>query len=118
MNFPHPFCVVIGEAVKIGDHVKIFQQVTIGSHGRTGLDKQYPKIMDQVILYAGAQVIGDLTVGKHAVVGANAVVLEDVPDYGVAVGIPARIAKIMTDPDCVDAAIASESDQVNQTTAT
>jgi serine O-acetyltransferase len=100
--FPHPFCVVIGEAVVIGDRVKIFQQVTIGSHGRIGEGAKYPQVMDHAILFAGAKIIGDVTVGKHAVVGANAVVISDVPDYAVAVGVPARIAKIMSEADLAD----------------
>lgn len=91
LNLPHPTGIVIGEDVVIGDNVTIFQQVTIGSHGKAQLGRAYPVIEDHVTIYAGAKLIGNITIGRHAVIGANAVVNKDVPPYAVAVGVPAKI---------------------------
>lgn len=87
----HPFGIVIGDEAVIKDNVKIFQQVTLGSHGKKGMDFQYPTIEPGAVLYAGAKIIGSVTVGENAVVGANCVVNIDVPKNTVAVGIPCRI---------------------------
>lgn len=91
-HLPHPNGVVIGCGVIIGNDVSIFQQVTLGaerlgSGGRTG---EYPCIGNNVQVYAGAKVIGAVKVGDFARIGANAVVLTDVPANAVAVGIPAK----------------------------
>ncbi|WP_281281569.1 serine O-acetyltransferase [Fluviicola chungangensis] len=82
----HPLSVVIGAGVIIKDNVTIFQNVTLGSHGRK--EKQYPIIEDNVIIYTGAVVIGGISIGKNAVIGANAVVNKDIPDNHVAYGNP------------------------------
>ncbi len=85
---PHPNGIVIHPDAEIGPNCLIFQQVTIGYGGpREGL----PKIGGQVDIGAGAKILGGLTIGNHARIGANAVVLHDVPEHGVAVGIPARV---------------------------
>lgn len=83
----HGFATIIA-ARRIGANCWVNQQVTIGHRGRTGTG---PVIGDGVAVYAGAQVLGDLTVGEGAQIGANAVVLEDVPPYHTAVGVPARM---------------------------
>lgn len=84
--------VVIGESAEIGDDVTIYQHVTLGgtnpSDGVPG--KRHPTIRDGVIIGSGAQVLGPITVGKGARIGANAVVTKDVPDGATMVGIPAR----------------------------
>ncbi|MBW7452540.1 hypothetical protein K0U00_00605 [Paenibacillus sepulcri] len=97
LKMPHPTGVVIGEDVMIGDNVTIFQQVTLGSHGKPGLSRSYPIIEDHVTIYAGAKIIGNVTIGRNAVIGANAVVTKDVPPNAVAVGVPAKIIEKRVD---------------------
>lgn len=84
--------VVIGETATIGDDVTIYQHVTLGgtnpSDGVPG--KRHPTIGDGAIIGSGAQVLGPITVGARARVGANAVVTRDVPEGATMVGIPAR----------------------------
>lgn len=87
----HSTGVVIGDRVQIGAHFICFHGVTVGDSGKG--DGQ-PVLGEWVKASAGAKILGGITVGDHAVIGANAVVLADVPSYGVAVGIPARIAKV------------------------
>jgi serine O-acetyltransferase len=85
---PHPNGIVIHPGAEIGPNCLIFQQVTLGYGGpQDGL----PKIGGHVDIGAGAKILGGVTIGNHAKIGANAVVLHDVPERGVAVGIPARI---------------------------
>ncbi|CAN5305623.1 serine O-acetyltransferase [soil metagenome] len=83
---------VIGETAEIGDDVTIYQNVTLGgtdpANGIAG--KRHPTIGDGVILGSGAQVLGPITVGPRARVGANAVVTKNVPEGATMVGIPAR----------------------------
>lgn len=83
---------VIGETAEIGDNVTIYQCVTLGgtnpADGVAG--KRHPTIEDDVIIGSGAQVLGPITVGKGARIGANAVVTKDVPPGAVMVGIPAK----------------------------
>lgn len=84
--------VVIGETAQIGDGVTIYQNVTLGGtspdNGIAG--KRHPTISDGAIIGSGAQVLGPITIGTRARVGANAVVTRDVPDGTTVVGIPAR----------------------------
>jgi serine O-acetyltransferase len=86
----HAVGVVIGETTIIGDDVVIYQQVTLGgvstSHG-----KRHPTVGNNVIIGAGAKVLGNITIGDGAKVGANSVVVKDVPAFATAVGIPAKI---------------------------
>ena len=86
----HAIGVVIGETAIIGNDVLIYQQVTLGgvslSHG-----KRHPTLENNVVIGAGAKVLGNITLGEGSRVGANSVVLKDVPANSTAVGIPARI---------------------------
>lgn len=91
VKFAHPSGVIIGAGVIIEDEVTIFQQTTFGSHGHKDEPKSYPIIKQGAIIYSGAKVIGGLTVHENAVIGANSVVLTDVPKNSTAVGIPAKI---------------------------
>ena len=87
---------VIGETAEIGNDVTIYQCVTLGGtspdNGVAG--KRHPTILDNVIIGSGAQVLGPITVGTGARVGANAVVTKDVPEGAVMVGIPARATMV------------------------
>lgn len=87
----HPTSIVIGEGVKLGKNVKIFQNVTIG---RSDADvSAYPTVGNNTIIYCGAVLVGDIRIGSGCIIGANAVVTKDVPDGHLAVGIPAKIIK-------------------------
>lgn len=81
--------VVIGETAELGDDVLIYHQVTLGGTSLVG-GKRHPTVGDGVILGAGAKVLGPIMVGAGARVGANAVVVSDVPAGSTVVGIPAR----------------------------
>ena len=84
--------VVIGESAEIGDDVTIYQHVTLGGTNPTnGIPgKRHPTIHDGVIIGSGAQVLGPISVGNRARIGANAVVTKDVPEGATMIGIPAR----------------------------
>lgn len=83
---------VIGETAEIGDNVTIYQNVTLGGTNPTnGIGgKRHPTLGDNVIIGSGAQIIGPITVGERARVGANAVVMEEVPPGATMVGFKAR----------------------------
>ena len=83
---PHPNGIVIHPDVRIGVNCLIFHQVTLGSRGVGGV----PDIGGHVDIGAGAKLLGPITVGPHAKIGANAVVITDVESHGVATGFPAR----------------------------
>lgn len=89
----HGMGVVIGETTIIHDNVTIYHQVTLGG---TGLykGKRHPTIMNNVMIGAGAKCLGNITIGANSKVGANAIVLTDVPENHVAVGVPAKIIPI------------------------
>ena len=83
---------VIGETAEIGDNVTIYQCVTLGGTNPTSgvAGKRHPTLEDNVIVGSGAQILGPITVGQRARVGANAVVTEDVPEGATMVGVKAR----------------------------
>ena len=92
----HGMGVVIGETSDIGDNVTIYHMVTLGgiSPSINSNDqrevKRHPTLQDNVVVGSGAQVLGPITIGKNAKIGANAVVTKNVPENGIMVGIPAK----------------------------
>lgn len=88
----HPIGVVIAKNAVIGSNVDIYQNVTLGqlSDANAGA----PTIGDNCCLYAGAVILGDITVGQGARIGANAVVIKDIPASSTAVGVPARVLPV------------------------
>jgi serine O-acetyltransferase len=87
----HGTGVVIGETTEIGENVLIYHGVTLGGTGNDCHVKRHPSICDEVMIAAGAKILGNIQIGYKAKIGANAVVLKDVPPYATAVGMPARI---------------------------
>lgn len=87
----HGTGVVIGETAIIGNDVLIYHGVTLGGRGTQTSEKRHPTICDNVIIGAGAKILGDIKIGNRARVGANAVVLKDVPAGATAIGVPAKI---------------------------
>jgi serine O-acetyltransferase len=88
----HGMGVVIGETAVVGDDVLLYQGVTLGG---TGLEKgkRHPTIGSNVVIGAGAKVLGNISVGDNSYVGANAVVIKDVPPNSTVVGVPGRITR-------------------------
>ena len=82
--------VVIGETTIIGDDVLIYQQVTLGGTGKES-GKRHPTLGNNVIVGAGAKVLGNITIGDNVRIGAGSVVVEDVPEHSTVVGIPGRV---------------------------
>ncbi|MBM3700102.1 MAG: serine O-acetyltransferase [Actinobacteria bacterium] len=89
----HGMGVVIGETTEIGDNVTIYQGVTLGGTGKER-GKRHPTIGNNVIISAGAKVLGSITIGNNVIIGAGAVVINPVPDDCTVVGVPGRIVKI------------------------
>lgn len=88
----HGSGVIIGETAIIGDNVTLYQGVTLGGTGKeTG--KRHPTLGDNVMVSAGAKIIGSFTVGENSKIGAGSVVLEEVPPNCTVVGVPGRIVK-------------------------
>jgi serine O-acetyltransferase len=86
----HATGVVIGETAEVGDDVTIFHGVTLGGTGRdTG--KRHPTIGDRVIIGAGAKILGPIKIGDDSRIGANSVVVKEVPSSSVVVGVPGQI---------------------------
>ena len=85
----HGVGVVIGETAQVGDDVFIYHQVTLGATTSKKI-KRHPTIGDGVIIGAGAKLLGPINVGKEAKIGANSVVVSDVPPRATMVGIPAK----------------------------
>jgi len=82
---------VIGETTIIGNNVLVYHQVTLGGTGNDSGIKRHPTICDGVMIAAGAKILGGIHIGTNAKVGANAVVLKNVPANATAVGMPARL---------------------------
>lgn len=82
--------IVIGETTEIGNDVLIYQQVTLGGTGKEK-GKRHPTIGNNVIIGAGAKVLGNITIGDNCRVGAGSVVIQNVPEHSTVVGVPGRI---------------------------
>jgi serine O-acetyltransferase len=88
----HGMGVVIGETAEIGDNCTIYQGVTLGGTGKD-VGKRHPTIGNNVLIGAGAKVLGPLTIGDNTKIAANAVVLENISGNSTAVGIPAKVVR-------------------------
>ncbi len=88
----HGMGVVIGETAEIGDNCTIYQGVTLGGTGKD-VGKRHPTLGNNVLVGAGAKVLGPLTIGDNTKIAANAVVLDKIPDDCTAVGIPAKVVR-------------------------
>ncbi|MBR6637251.1 MAG: serine acetyltransferase, partial [Lachnospiraceae bacterium] len=88
----HGHGVIIGETAIIGDNVTLYQGVTLGGTGKEK-GKRHPTIEDNVMISAGAKVLGSFTVGENSKIGAGSVVVSEVPPNCTVVGIPGRIVK-------------------------
>ena len=86
----HGMGVVIGETTEIGDNVTIYQGVTLGGTGKEK-GKRHPTIGNNVVISAGAKVLGSIKIGNNVKIGAGSLVLKDVPDNCTVVGIPGRV---------------------------
>lgn len=89
----HGSGVVIGETAEIGDNCLIYQGVTLGGTGKE-CGKRHPTLGNNVMVGAGARILGPFKVGDNAKIASNAVVLEEVPANATAVGVPARIVRV------------------------
>lgn len=98
----HGMGVVIGETSEIGDNVFIYHGVTLGGLS-TKKGKRHPTIGDNVVIGAGAQILGPVTVGRNTKIGSGSVVLQEVPEYSTVIGVPGRV---------VFSGISSELEQV------
>jgi serine O-acetyltransferase len=119
----HGMGVVIGETTIIGDDVTLYQGVTLGGTGKeTG--KRHPTIGNNVVVGAGARVLGNITIGENCRIGAGSVVLRDVPDHSTVVGVPGHIVLregkrvVITDPkqinDPLSEALAAVANEVKK----
>lgn len=88
--FDHATGIVIGETAVVDDNVSIMQSVTLGGTGKSGGDR-HPKVRKGVLIGAGAKILGNITIGECAKIGAGSVVLKDVPPRTTVAGVPAQI---------------------------
>lgn len=88
----HGSGVIIGETAILGDNVTLYQGVTLGGTGKEQ-GKRHPTLEDNVMVSAGAKILGSFTIGKNSKIGAGSVVLEEVPPNCTVVGVPGRIVK-------------------------
>src|SRR5208283_203666 len=119
----HGMGVVIGETTIVGDDVTLYQGVTLGGTGKES-GKRHPTIGNNVVVGAGAKVLGNITVGENCRIGSGSVVLRDVPDNSTVVGVPAHVVfregkrVVIIDPkqinDPLSEALAAVASEVNR----
>lgn len=95
----HGMGVVIGETAIVGDYALIYQGVTLGGTGKES-GKRHPTLAENVVVGAGAKILGNIYIGSHVRVGAGSIVLRDVPDHCTVVGIPGRIIRCSNPQVC------------------
>lgn len=95
--FVHHFNIVIGPSVIIGENCTIFNGVTLGDNGKQR--HACPVVGDNVFLSTGVKAVGPVTIGNNSIVGANSVVLKDIPENSLAVGIPAVVKRTINRED-------------------
>lgn len=88
----HGSGVIIGETAELGDNVTLYQGVTLGGTGKEQ-GKRHPTLKDNVMVSAGAKVLGSFTIGENSKIGAGSVVLKEVPPNCTVVGVPGRVVK-------------------------
>ena len=84
---------IIGETAVLGDNITLYQGVTLGGTGKEQ-GKRHPTLRDNVMVSAGAKVLGSFTIGENSKIGAGSVVLEEVPPNCTVVGVPGRVVKM------------------------
>ncbi len=89
----HGMGVVIGETTIIGNNVTLFQGVTLGGTGKQK-GKRHPTLGNNIVVGAGAKILGNFKIGDDSYIGANSVVLNEVPPHSTIVGVPGRVVKI------------------------
>lgn len=90
----HGMGVVIGETAQIGNRVTIYHGTTLGGTGKDKGRKRHPTVGDNVVIGAGAKVLGNINIGSNSKIGSNSVVINDVPKGATVVGIPGKVVKI------------------------
>lgn len=93
----HGMGIVVGETAEIGENCTIYHGVTLGGTGH-GKGKRHPTLGNDVLVGAGAKILGPITVGDNARIGANAVVLHDVPTGATVVGVPGKVVRMEGKP--------------------
>lgn len=93
LRIMHGHDIVIGADVVIGEYCKIFNGVTLGNKNTEIAESFQPTIENNVVLSTGAKILGGITIGSNSIVGANSVVINDIPKNSIAVGIPSRVVK-------------------------
>ena len=89
----HGMGVVIGETAELGDRITIYHGTTLGGTGKEK-GKRHPTVGNNVVIGAGAKILGNISIGSNSKIGANSVVINDVPEGATVVGIPGRVVKI------------------------
>ena len=112
----HGSGVVIGETAVIGNNCTLYHGVTLGGTGKEKGVRRHPVIGDNVLVGAGAKILGAIRVGNNSLIGANAVLLCDVPDGATVVGVPGRVVRVKGTPVIHSAALDHNSvpDPVDQ----
>lgn len=90
----HGMGVVIGETAVIGNDCTIYHNVTLGGRGHDKAHKRHPTLEDNVLVGAGAKILGNVTIGENSNIGSNAVILYDVPKNATVVGVPGKVVRI------------------------